>query len=148
MFGEAEKKFSLPESIIMVLICLFADTAELFFYFLSIIPFFSPVSIVISWFINTFVFGIVYLWLIIKGGKKAWFLAGGLVEFIPFLNLLPLKTLTVIIAIVLSNNPALNKTANLASGKMSEKSKINVDGNKNKIGNKKNKENSQNEKVS
>jgi hypothetical protein len=118
---DEQKKFSLPESIILILTCLFADTAELLSYAFSLVPPLSPLSIAFTWLINTFVFGFVYLWLIMKGARGAWFLAGGLLEFIPFVNLLPVKTVTVIIAIILSNNPVLKKTVEIASKKAAGK---------------------------
>ncbi|MFA5173161.1 MAG: hypothetical protein WC435_02065 [Candidatus Paceibacterota bacterium] len=135
---DEQKKFSLPESIILILICLFADTAELLSYAFSLVPPVAPLSVVFTWLINTFIFGFVYLWLIIKGARGAWFLAGGLIEFIPFINLLPVKTVTVIIAISLSNNPVLKKATEIASKKGEDK--------KEAAGNKK--EKNQNEKNS
>ncbi|MDD4761503.1 MAG: hypothetical protein PHZ25_00555 [Candidatus Pacebacteria bacterium] len=118
---DEQKKFSLSETIILILVCLFADTVELLSYAFSLIPPLAPFSVFFVWIINTFVFGFAYLWLIIKGARGAWFLAGSLVEYIPFLNLLPIKTVTIIVAIVLSNNPVLKKTTEIASKKLGGK---------------------------
>jgi len=99
----ADKKISYAEAVLMVLICIFADALEGFFSLIGLVPFLFPISLFFNWAINFTTLAIISFWLIIKGERPTWFFAGGLTEFIPFINILPLKTVTCIITIIIIN---------------------------------------------
>jgi len=103
-----DKKISLPEGMIMFLFVASADLAELI---LIVVPFLTA-------FISFPVWLIIQLWLIMKGIKGSWFLAGGL--FDTLINLigfdLPFaKTITLLVTIYLANHP---KVTAIATGKI------------------------------
>jgi len=112
------KKISLPEALIMVEFCIFADLAEIFFDFFSTIPFLAPISVFVGWIIVLFTFGLVWFWLIIKGELGVWFIAGSLMEMIPYINALPLLTISILAVIYLVNHPKLAHVAAMAVGKL------------------------------
>ena len=114
-----EKKFTFAEGLLMLLLCLLADGIEGLVSAIGVIPVITPLSVAIAWALNFFIFGSVQLWLIIKGDKKFWFLAGTILEFIPFLNILPLRSATCAITIYLANNPKISSVVSVATGKMS-----------------------------
>ena len=93
-----DKKISLPEAILMVTIAVVADILELIL-----------VAVGGDWgFIDTPVLLIIQFWLFMKGARWAWALTGNLLEFIPFLTALPIRTVTLLITIYITNHP--NKT--------------------------------------
>ena len=117
-----QKKISLPEIIIMLLIVsgayLFGVVSDLS----GPIPVVGQVLIGISELIDFISLAITQLWLIMKGGimasRQLTVLAGNLAEFIPIVNLLPINIATLIIAIYLINNPKVEQVASLAKGKI------------------------------
>mgnify|MGYP001612850148 FL=1 len=48
---------------------------------------------------------IILFWLRIRGVKGLWFLAGSMLEFIPIIDILPIRTLTLLLVYYLANNP-------------------------------------------
>ena len=106
----------------MILMTLTADVLELFIMFMGVIPIITPIALGISYLINTFVLAVILLWFIIKKEKGLWNVAGWLLEYIPYLNALPIRTGTCIVAIYLANHPKIKK---IATGKF-KKAKDNV----------------------
>jgi len=115
-----EKKFSFPEALLMLLTVLFADLFEGLISIVGVVPFLTLVTVGISFLINLFVWAGIQFWLIMKGERGSWFLAGSILEFIPFINILPLRTVTCAISIYLANHP---KASSLASTKIGPKIK-------------------------
>jgi len=109
-----EKKISLGESILAVLSCLFADGIEALVMLIGVVPFITPLALGISWFINFFVWAIIQLWLILKGVRNLWFFSGSLLEYIPFIDVLPIRTATIIAVIFMANHPKITRAASLA----------------------------------
>ncbi len=102
---EAEKKFNFGEGLILVLFTIFADLFELIADGLGLIPVLAPLSIGLSWFINVTVMAIVISIFFMKGERGIWYLAGSAIEFIPVINILPIRTATCLVAIYLANHP-------------------------------------------
>lgn len=105
---EPRGKISLVEGIIMVMITLTADIIEIILTFFAL----NPLSIVI----DVPVTFIIQFWLWMKGSKWAWALAGNLIEFIPYVDFLPIRTVTLLITIYLSNHQKVAKLAAIKSG--------------------------------
>lgn len=101
--AEPRGKVSLVEGIIMVMITLTADIIEIILTFFAL----NPLSVVID--VPTT--AIIQFWLWMKGAKGTWALAGNLIEFIPYLDFLPIRSVTLLITIYLTNHP---KTAAVA----------------------------------
>ncbi len=100
---EPRGKITLVEGIIMVMITLSADLIEVILTFFGL----NPLSIVI----DVPVTFIIQFWLMMKGSKWTWALAGNLIEFIPYLDFLPIRTGTLLITIYLSNHQKVTKLA-------------------------------------
>lgn len=105
---EPRGKISLVEGIIMVMITLTADIIEILLTFFAL----NPLSVIID--VPTI--AIIQFWLWMKGSKGTWALAGNLIEFIPYLDFLPIRTTTLLITIYLSNH---EKTAKVAGSERS-----------------------------
>lgn len=113
--GEDEgPKISLPEGIIMVMISLVAEVMDIVG---SLTVFLMP----LSWISDLTNLAIIQIWLIMKGGigfkKQAVALTGNLIELIPILDILPIRTATLLIAIYLINHPKAAKIAAPAKAK-------------------------------
>ena len=106
-----KKKFSFPEALIMLLMTFTADSVEILVMTMGVIPIITPISIGVSWLINTFVLGALLLWFIIKGERGLWAISGSLLEYVPFLNALPLRTATCALAIYIANHPKVKQVA-------------------------------------
>lgn len=101
-------KISLPEGIIMVMISLVAEGMDIVG---SLTVFLTP----LSWFSDLTNLAIIQIWLIMKGGigfrKQAVALTGNLIEIIPVLDVLPIRTAALLVAIYLINHPKAAKIA-------------------------------------
>jgi len=106
---DEDKKISLPEIIIMVMIVGGADLFDVFVGLAAAVPVIGQILLFGNWFVDIFVLAITQFWFIMKGGigfgKQATALAGNLIEFIPFLDILPIRTAALIIAIYMINHP-------------------------------------------
>lgn len=98
-----EQKISLPEIIIMGIICVGVDFAELIANLLSATVILAPLFIGLEWIANAFYCIALAIWLIIKRMRGTWLIAGGLLEFIPGINALPLRTITLATTVSLTN---------------------------------------------
>lgn len=112
---DEQKKISLPEIIIMVLIVAGADFFDLFSGLAAAIPIIGQILVFLNWVVDFIVLAVVQIWLIMKGGigfkKQAVSLAGNLAEFIPLLDILPFRTVTLLIAIYMINHPEIIEKA-------------------------------------
>lgn len=110
---EDQKKISLPEAILMVLIVGSADIFDVPTGLSLIVPAIGQILLVYNWFIDTVVLAVISFWFILKGGvslkKKIIPIIGNLIEFIPLLDILPIRTISVIIGIYLVNKPEAKK---------------------------------------
>lgn len=108
-----DKKISLPEIIIMVLLSGGADFFEVFVGFAGVVPVIGQALTIADFFIGLTVLAIVQFWLIMKGGigfrKQASALMGNIIELIPFLDILPIRTVTLLISIYLINKEDAKK---------------------------------------
>ena len=104
-----EKKISLPEIIIIVMLVAGADLFDVFVGLAAAIPAIGQILLFFNWFVDIFILAVVQFWLIMRGGigfkKQATALAGNLMELIPLLDVLPIRTATLLIAIYMINNP-------------------------------------------
>lgn len=92
-------KISLAEAVLMLMITGAADLLEF------LLTFAVGVGEIVKWFIDIPTWFIIQFWLMIKGVRGTWFLAGSLLELIPVINALPIRTLTMVITIYLANKP-------------------------------------------
>ena len=104
---EENKKISLPETILMTLIVGSADAFEVFSDVIFPIPVIGQIFVPINWFVDFFILALVQFWLIMKGGigfrKQAVSLVGNIIELVPGLDILPIRTTTLLVAIYLIN---------------------------------------------
>jgi len=87
----------------MILICLFSDAIEGLVSFIGLVPVLTPITIFIGWVINITTLAIISIWFIMKGKWPIWFFVGSGAEFIPVINILPLRTAACITAIIKFN---------------------------------------------
>ncbi|MDP3014812.1 MAG: hypothetical protein Q8N28_00065 [bacterium] len=110
---EEQKKISLPEIIIMAMIVGGADLFDVFVNLAAAVPVIGQILLFGNWFVDIFVLAIVQFWLIMKGGigfrKQATVLVGNLVEMIPLLDILPIRTATLLVVIYMINHPGIVK---------------------------------------
>lgn len=96
---EEQPKISLPEGILMMLIVLSADVAEILIDL-------TGVGIILGEIINFSVGGLIELWLFLKGTKGFWKLASipiGMIADGIFGSIFPVKTITMALTIFLVN---------------------------------------------
>lgn len=111
----ADKKISLAETVLVMMFVIFIDLLELVLGLLA-------VGLIINSFIDLVVGAGIQLWIRLKGIKGASALAGTLIEFIPVVNLLPIRSVTMAITIFIANRPAAANIAGLMRGKSAVRS--------------------------
>ena len=104
----------LPEAILMLLIVVPVDILEAIANFTVAIPILGKIFIVIMWLADPICLFFIGIWLKIKGVKWAWYLVGSILEFIPGIDILPLRTVTLLLTIYLANNPEVVAVAKIA----------------------------------
>lgn len=109
--NEEGPKISLVEGILMLMIVIPVDILEVIVALISLIPVIGQIALVVMWFADPIVLFIIQFWLIMKGLKGLWALAGNLLEFIPYVDALPLRTIGLIITIYLANRPGIAQIA-------------------------------------
>jgi len=112
--NEEGPKISLVEAILMLMIVVPFDVLEAITALISPIPVIGQIALVVMHFGDWIVLFIIQFWLIMKGLKGLWALSGNLLEFIPFVDILPLRTLGLIATIILANRPEVAKVAKIA----------------------------------
>jgi len=131
MEEEQKNKIGLPETILMVMIVGSADLFELAATPVQIVPVVGQIFLFIKPFVSISVWVIVKFWLIMKGIRGLWFLAGGLSDTVAnfFAVDIPFgKTAAVILTIYLANHPKATKVAQVATGKIGSIAKPGVTG--------------------
>lgn len=94
----------------MTLITGAADILEVAVLLLQTIPIIGQALLFSGPFVDMGAWAIIQFWLMIRGAKGLWFTAGSVVEFIPLLDILPLRTTTLWITIYLANQKAAQET--------------------------------------
>ncbi len=105
MEEQNEQKISLVEIIFLGLIFGATDLIEIFADLLSTTVILAPVLLVISWIFEGISWIILFVWLIIKKIRGVWSISGSILELIPGLDALPIRTITFIVTILLVNRP-------------------------------------------
>lgn len=100
------QKFSLPEVIILVMIAAGVDGLEILTAVQSPIPILGQIILFAEPLIDVPTWATIQFWFFLKGQRGLLILGGNLVELIPLVDFLPLRTITLIIAIILANKPA------------------------------------------
>lgn len=112
---EKQKKIGLPEIIIMLMVVGGADALEVVTDLSFAIPVIGQILLFTNPFIDIFTLAIVQFWLIMKGGigfnKQATVLVGNLIELVPGLDILPIRTVSLIVTIYMINHPKVAKMA-------------------------------------
>jgi hypothetical protein len=107
-------KISLPEGIVLLLVAIGADLFELLNGVFGMVP----VAGVIFLFLNSFVAlisGIIINgYLALKKVNGTWALSGNIIELFPIVNVLPIKTITLIITLYLISQPKAQAIAEIA----------------------------------
>lgn len=101
-------KITLPEIIMLVLIALGTDIADAVLNMLALIPVIGISFGVIAWAMDAIAGAIIAIWFFAKGqsGMRGATVAivGSVIDSVPFLNFLPIRTVTVVTAIIMVNN--------------------------------------------
>jgi len=104
-----QKKISLVEALLMVLLNLFGDAIDVALNLLSLTPVIGFGVLMISPFISTSFFAITEFWLIMRGGfgfrQQVSVIVGNLLDEVPYVSFLPFKTVSVTVAIWMINHP-------------------------------------------
>lgn len=109
-----QKKFDIVEIILLFLVSAVADILTLAAYITLVIPVIGQAMWFASWIIGGSIWALTTFWFIMKvgwGGGALLQTAGGIASFI-----VPARTLTVLVGVVIANNPELRAAAEAASG--------------------------------
>lgn len=112
--NEEEPKFSLVEIILMLMIVIPVDILEVVVAFIIAVPVIGQIAVMVMFFVNLIVLAIIQFWLWMKGIRGLWALSAQLLESIPLINALPLRTAGVIATIIIANRPEAAKVAQIA----------------------------------
>ena len=97
-----EPRINGVEAVFMILVCLFFDAMD---GIATLFDIFVGAGEFIKLFINAIASSILYFWITMKGVRPVWTFAGAGLEFIPFANALPIRTLTMTITIYMDWHP-------------------------------------------
>jgi len=100
---QQQKKISLPEAILMIMICGLADLFELIATFVEAVPVIGQILLFIKWFVAIFSWLAIQFWLIMKGVSIRWFLGGSGIELIPIVNALPVRLAALAMTLIEDN---------------------------------------------
>lgn len=96
-------KFSLPETVILLMISGFVDLLEVFVALISPIPIIGQLALLGMLFVDATTLFVIQFWLRMKGVRQMTTLIGNLIEFIPYIDILPIRTATLIATIYITN---------------------------------------------
>lgn len=100
-----QKKISLPEIIILGMLFGLTDLVEFLADLLATTVVLAPVVLIISYIFKGISWLAMFVWLIIKGIKGIWLIAGSLLNTIPIVDALPILTATFLLTVFLVNRP-------------------------------------------
>ena len=93
----------------------FADIFDVVTTISLAVPVLGEILIVLNWFVDIVVLAIIWIWLIIKEeiGARIMItsLIGSLAEFIPLLDVLPIRTVVLLLTIYMINHPKVADAA-------------------------------------
>ena len=89
---DEKSKLNIVDGIIMGILCVSADAADILAALGIAIPVIGPALPIIAWFYGLAISGMLIFWLIMKGVSVRWFLWGSGLELIPLVNGLPART--------------------------------------------------------
>lgn len=118
---EERPKFSLVEIILILMLVVPIDLLEIVSDLISPVPVVGQVALITMFLVDLISLFAIQFWLIMKGIKGFWTLSANLLELIPYVNALPLRTLGVITTIILANRPEAAvavKATGAATGKI------------------------------
>ncbi len=98
---ESEKKFTYAEILFLMMFAIGADIANVF-----------PILNIFVTIVTLFVTQIYFKF---KGVKSGFNLVMQLLEFIPFLSIIPMMTMGVLVTIIMANNPRLDEKVQKAT---------------------------------
>ncbi|MCL4406351.1 MAG: hypothetical protein M1586_02585 [Patescibacteria group bacterium] len=102
---KASPKISLPEGIILFLVAIGADLFELLNGLFGLVPVVGLIFLFLNSFVALIAGIVINGYLLVKGIKGVWSLAGGVFELFPILNILPIKTITLLVTFFLISRP-------------------------------------------
>ena len=106
-----EAPFSAVTATFMLLMTFFTDIFQLVASPILPVPALGIATALLSWGVGTLTWAIIQTWLIFKGERAWWFLAGSLVELVGsfVVNWLPIMTITLAVTIILANTRSSTK---------------------------------------
>ncbi len=120
-----QKKISLVETLLVILLSLFADIVDVLFNLMALIPVIGLIMLFIAPIFSLLFFAVTEFWLIMKGGvgfrQQISVIVGNLADIIPFVSFLPFKTVSVVIAIYMINHPKIAEVVSATTGNLSGK---------------------------
>lgn len=93
----------------MILIVVLYEIFEVVAGLGTSLPIIGPALILVNFLGDWIIWLIIQFWLIMKGEKGLWFLAGSAAEMIPLIDILPIRTITLLITILMAK--ALERSA-------------------------------------
>lgn len=115
---EEKSKINTVDKVIMLILAASADIGEILAALGVALPGIGPALPVIAWFYGFTISVILVFWLIMKGVSVRWFLSGSLIDLIPLLNILPIRTAAILATFLEDSLPGPLKTVfKAATGK-------------------------------
>lgn len=112
MDTQHEPKITGMEAFIMLMFCVLLDIAGIIATLLDVA---FGTGEFIKFFIGIIASAIIFFWAIMKGVRSLWVATGGILELVPFINTLPLYTITMAITIYLDRYPEKAEVVQAAS---------------------------------
>lgn len=111
-------KISLPIIFLLGILVLAVDLLEIFLTFIGVIPVFTPIALWLNWLFDILVWSLVQFYFYLKGARSSYFLAGSILELIPVIDVLPLRSVTFFLSVYLTNHPELATEISSVSAKI------------------------------
>lgn len=121
--NQQEPKISGMEAFIMIMLCVLFDIAGI------IATLFDAVfgaGEFIKFFMGVVASAIIFFWAMMKGVRALWIAVGGMLELVPFINTLPLYTITMAITIYLDHHPEKAEMTQAVSPRVVNPKKLNI----------------------
>lgn len=118
---QREPKISGVEAFIMIMLCVLFDIAGIIATLLDVV---FGAGEFIKFFIGIVASAIIFFWAIMKGVRTTWIAVGGILELVPFLNTLPIYTITMATVIYLDHYPKQAGIVHIVSPRVVNPKKI------------------------
>lgn len=99
---QSEPKISGMEAFIMIMLCVLFDMVGILATFLDVV---FGAGEFIKFFMSLVASAIIFFWAMMKGMRALWIATGDILELVPFINTLPLYTITMATTIYLDRHP-------------------------------------------